>query len=152
MSNTTIIQNALKIITLKRVCMTEIGTFGIMIEEEVPRVPFCLSLELPWLNNEPSKSCIPKGEYLCKKIISPSRGEVYEVQNVPNRTHILIHKGNWTTDSLGCILVGEQFEDTLNPKADRIVTSVMSSGAAFSELFNIRLKKADTFKLCIEEV
>lgn len=138
------------VITLRRFCMNELGTYGVMIEEKFSRIPFCLTLELPWANNEPNKSCIPKGEYLCKKVISPHRGEVYQVMDVPNRTAILIHKGNWTTDSLGCILVGEQFEDTINTKIHKVITSVMSSGHAFHELF-MRVNKAEHFKLVIEE-
>jgi|SRR3990167_6516715 len=142
----------MKIITLKRIAMDELGTYGVMIEEGVPIRPFCLSLELPWKLNKNNESCIPKGEYTCKRKVSPSRGEVFEVLNVPNRTDVLIHKGNWSTDSLGCILLGEQFEDTLNPKADKVVTSVLSSGAAFTEFMKVRLAGQEEFKLVVLEV
>lgn len=131
--------------------MTKVGTYGVMIEDGDPQVPFCLTLELPWLNNEPNKSCIPKGEYICNKTVSPSKGEVYEITGVPNRTNVLIHRGNFTSDSLGCVLVGEQFEDVLSSKADRVVTSIQASGLAFHELFKVRLNLANEFKLVIEE-
>ena len=132
--------------------MTELGTYGVMIEEGILPTPFCLTLELRWFNNIPNLSCIPKGEYTCKKIISPSRGEVYEILNVPNRTNILIHKGNFGEDSLGCIIIGEQFEDVLNPKADKVITSVLSSGAAFHEFMKVRLYNQEQFSLVIKEV
>ena len=130
--------------------MTELGTYGVMIEEG--KTPFCLTLELPWLDNKPMISCIPKGEYTCQRIMSPKRGfEVFEVMNVPNRDTIEIHKGNFTTDILGCILVGEQFQDTLNSKADKVVTSVQCSGDAFQEFMKIRLSGQQQFKLVILE-
>jgi hypothetical protein len=27
----------------------------------------CYAIELPWLNNQPSRSCIPEGKYVLKK-------------------------------------------------------------------------------------
>ena len=40
------------------------GAFGIMVINEQP---FCVTLERPWLNNEPMASCIPEGLYDCKR-------------------------------------------------------------------------------------
>ena len=64
------------------------------------------SLELPWLDNEPQHSCIPEGVYPLHLTMSPRFGRVYEIWNVPGRTHILIHAGNTTDDTQGCVLVG----------------------------------------------
>ena len=61
--------------------------------------------------------CIPKGSYVCKLGVSPhfwethtdygfGRGVVYHVQNVPNRSHILIHAANWPSQLQGCIALG----------------------------------------------
>ena len=69
------------------------------------------TLELPWLNNERRKSCIPLGNYKCKKHISPKFGRTLWVQDVPNRSEILIHSGNYHTQILGCILVGKDLKD-----------------------------------------
>jgi hypothetical protein len=73
-----------------------------------------VSLELPWRENNRSVSCIPPGIYLCTLITSKKYGEVYYVNDVPNRSGILIHAGNFAgdlhkglrSDSKGCILLG----------------------------------------------
>src|ERR1700674_3412080 len=64
------------------------------------------SLELSWRNNLHEVSCIPPGLYVAKWIDAatvgrPHLGMVYELQNVPGRTGILIHRANWggRTDS-----------------------------------------------------
>ena len=64
------------------------------------------TLENPWLNNEPYISCIPSAIYECQRINSPRFGNTFEVIDVPERTHILFHWGNYEKDTLGCILLG----------------------------------------------
>ena len=99
------------IINLIRTESGDQGTFGMLV---LDRKRF-YTAELPWRNNTRGLSCIPYGEYDCELIDSPHFGEVYQVKNVFNRTHILLHPGNWAgdrtagyrTDSDGCILVGE---------------------------------------------
>lgn len=71
----------------------------------------CKTLELPWRNNAKKISRIPKGEYLAIKHVSPKFGECIWIQEVPNRTEILIHHGNFHEDTVGCILVGRKFSD-----------------------------------------
>lgn len=74
------------------------------------------TLELPWRNNYKNISCIPKGEYNCEVRVSPRFGLVYWIKEVPNRSFILIHSGNWAGDVSkglkshvnGCILLGLQ--------------------------------------------
>ena len=68
---------------------------------------FC-TLELPDLGNKRNISCIPAGTYLAKKRISPGKGyEVIEFIDVPNRTFIQAHYGNYTRQLLGCQLYGD---------------------------------------------
>ena len=68
---------------------------------------FCV-LELPDLDNKQNVSCIPDGIYKAKKRISPGKGyEVIEFINVPNRTYIQAHYGNYTRQLLGCQLYGD---------------------------------------------
>lgn len=65
----------------------------------------CSMLELPWLENERGISCIPPGRYevaYMKESASGKYKDVYHVKDVPGRTGILIHMGNWAGDiSLG---------------------------------------------------
>jgi len=69
----------------------------------------CKTLELPWENNESQISCIPNGEYSVIPYNSPSKGLVYLLEDVENRSMIEIHVGNYNSDILGCILVGDNF-------------------------------------------
>ncbi|MBT8490155.1 MAG: hypothetical protein KJN62_03815 [Deltaproteobacteria bacterium] len=66
----------------------------------------CFTKERLWLGNERNISCIPAGMYRCVKVVSPSFGVTFEVTSVPDRSHILIHWGNYLRDIRGCILVG----------------------------------------------
>ncbi len=81
----------------------------------------CMTIERPDLGNKQSISCIPEGvyEYFFRK--SPTNGDVLELRNVVNRTHIQIHIGNWVKNSVGCILVGRTFK--LDPGKEPMVTS-----------------------------
>lgn len=69
----------------------------------------CYSLEKPWLNNEKRVSCIPAGTYICKKYLSPTKGQVYWLQDTLPRTMIEIHSANVHTELLGCIAPGLGF-------------------------------------------
>jgi hypothetical protein len=97
---------------LTRSPTTDEGTFG-MLKLDSGRDMH--TIELPWRDNAPTISCIPKGKYLCEIVKSPKFGRVYEVKNVPKRSHILIHAGNWAgdkakgfkSDLLGCIAPGD---------------------------------------------
>ncbi len=111
---------------LIRLSYTNYGTFGVLIGLE--DIPFAVTLERPWKNNEPSRgdvpgSCIPVGRYRCLRCRvspdygfkdSPKFGDTFQVYQVPRRTTILFHKGNLDDDTRGCILVGEQFEPIYN--------------------------------------
>jgi hypothetical protein len=75
------------------------------------------SLELAWKDNEKRVSCIPIGVYKLRKR-KPSESQKYkyehlEILDVPNRTKILLHIGNYAnslniekSDTTGCILLG----------------------------------------------
>ncbi len=80
-------------------------TFGVLADV----VPFLVTLELPWKDNKENISCIPEGTYKGKLVNSPKHGICYELQDVPDRTDVQIHIGNYPKDTLGCILVGTEF-------------------------------------------
>lgn len=67
----------------------------------------CFTLELPDLDNEQDISCIPPGKYDYYFRESSHNGSVLELRAVPDRSYIQIHAGNYTSQILGCILVGD---------------------------------------------
>lgn len=85
----------------------------------------CFTGELPWNDNKPDISCIPVGIYQCKVVESEKFGVVYSIQEVPGRTDILIHAGNFAgvktkgykSDIEGCILLGRAIGDISGQKA-----------------------------------
>lgn len=69
------------------------------------------TLELDWDNNKKQTSCIPQGSYKVVPRTSPKFGRHLHITGVNNRDFILIHKGNYHTQILGCILVGTGLSD-----------------------------------------
>ena len=69
----------------------------------------CVTLEEPDLDNQVGISNIPEGAYETHSHNSPKFGSTWWVRDVPNRSEILIHAGNTTKDTRGCILLGTQF-------------------------------------------
>ena len=70
--------------------------------------PQIYTLELPWLDNERCISCIPHGEYdLTPEEPTPKFDYPHlSLWDVPTRTAIRIHVGNYPKDTTGCVLVG----------------------------------------------
>ena len=128
-------------LTLQRVGSSDLGTFGVL---KKGNVPFCLTLERPWKNNEVNISCIPAGTYVCKRVMSPTHGNTFEVTNVPGRTHVLFHKGNYLKNTLGCILVGEKFSGGIQHPF------VEDSSGAFNEFLHLMYGQ-DEFLLHVKE-
>ena len=112
-------------VTLIRQSTGDEGTFGAILFDG----GFALhTLELPWEGNAVNISCIPCGTYNCKVEESPRFGESYHLQDVPGRTHIIFHKGNWAgrrsreellSDVRGCILLGHDRGTIQGQKAVR---------------------------------
>lgn len=64
----------------------------------------CYTIELPWLDNQPNRSCIPEGSYALRKRWSPKYRWHLEVTGVKGRSLILIHPANDALRELrGCI-------------------------------------------------
>jgi hypothetical protein len=91
-------------------CRTQHYADCVIGEWRLDDVHLVYTLEPPWRNNEHNVSCIPVGEYDLVKGTHTNEGEpsypCYTVANVPNRTDIDVHIGNYPADTLGCILVG----------------------------------------------
>lgn len=80
-------------------------TLGMLSVQGV-KDPILYTMERPWLNNEQEKSCIPSSVYKVKPYSSDKYPNVWEIQNVPNRSKILIHAANYVHELKGCIAVG----------------------------------------------
>ena len=95
----------------------------------------CVTLELPWKDNEMGISCIPKGIYHARKV-KATTAIPYEhiyLMDVPHRSGICIHKANYVSQLQGCIAVGQDKAD-INKDGQLDVTK---SGATFSKLMAI---------------
>jgi len=97
--------------TLIRLKRSDCGSEGVLIFQNF----HCYSLELPWKDNQQNISCIPAGNYTVRIRMSPKYGRIYWILEVPGRSYILIHSGNWAGDvskgfkthTNGCILLGK---------------------------------------------
>ena len=126
------------VIDLVRVGQSEAGTFGVL---RIGKVPFAVTLEQPWRDNETNVSCIPPTEYACRRVDSPKFGDTFEVQGVERRSHILFHKGNTLADTHGCILVGEEFAPGGIAASARGYQEFMAKMAGLDE-FTLRITEA----------
>jgi hypothetical protein len=107
-------------------------TFGVMLVEGKP---LCVTLE-PGAG-VPTHPAIPDGTYRCEIYMSPKFGRSLQIMDVPNRTYILIHAGNTSEDTQGCVVLGSSYA--------RAVEGVSSSRVALSE-FMALVDKAVTKK------
>lgn len=112
----------MRTVTIKRIESDDSGTFGLLSTDSVFS---CYTAELPWRENHSETSCIPEGEYRCVWGLSSKHGPVFVVLDVPERSHILIHAGNWAGDVSkglrssvkGCILLGRAIDQIAGQKA-----------------------------------
>lgn len=88
---------------LRRTSEGEDGTFGEILDEAGKKI--CVTCERPDNGNQ-KMGRIPIGIYPVKQYNSPSKGRVFLLDDVPNRSMIEIHVGNTIADTEGCILVG----------------------------------------------
>lgn len=102
-------------VELVRVKHTDKSTLGMLF---IGGSFIAYTLENPWLDNKRRVSCIPIGTYEVGFRTTGGKHNQYaarygkkhygmlEVKDVPNRTFILFHVGNWAKDTHGCILLG----------------------------------------------
>ena len=112
---------------------------------------FCsVTLERPWLNNQPDISCIPLGTYpllrVRDRITSGGMNilSTYEVQ-IPSRAGVLFHVGNYVRDTHGCILCGLGFSF---PQVEPMITNSTLAFSRFIEMTN----NADSATLTVSQV
>jgi len=96
---------------------------------------FCDTLENPYLNNQRNISCIPEGSYKVRLRLpreSATRDYLHLlVQDVPNRDWILFHRGNYPSQTQGCILVGN------GRKQDIVENSRLAMDLVIKEILNL---------------
>ena len=101
----------LPVVTLVHIEASDHGTLGQLF---VDGKPLAYSMELPDRGNQRNRSRIPAGRYSCKWHRSFKFGWCYAINDVPGRSHILFHSGNFGGDRLkgfkththGCVLLG----------------------------------------------
>ena len=95
----------------------------------------CDTLENPWVDNQRNISCIPEGVYPVRLRLpreSATRDYLHLlVQEVPNRDFILVHRGNFPSQTQGCILVG------LGTEQDVVHNSVLAMDLLIKEILNL---------------
>ena len=96
---------------------------------------FCDTLENPYINNERNISCIPEGQYKVRLRLpreSATRNYLHLlVQDVPNRDFILVHIGNYPSQTQGCILVGN------GRQQDVVENSRLAMDLVIKEILNL---------------
>tara|TARA_R100001369_G_scaffold73844_1_gene102480 strand:+ start:376 stop:858 length:483 start_codon:yes stop_codon:yes gene_type:complete len=117
---------------LIRDTFSEISTIGeLFLDGE----RMCDTLELPWKDNQKNISCIPEGEYKVRLRLareSATRDYLHLlVQDVPNRKWVLIHRGNYPSQTQGCILVG------LGSQQNKVDNSILAMDLLVKELINL---------------
>lgn len=127
---------------------TDHGTFGAWV---LPGYR-CHSIELPWRDNRPRRSCIPPGTYTCrvkrsphcKRVFGPDWETVYRIEDVPGRSECLVHPGclagdielGYDTNFEGCIGAGERL-GLLRNKAGAMQRAALVSRPAVRRLMEI---------------
>lgn len=98
------------------------------------------TLELPWINNSRSISCIPKGIYPIRRIEASPRFSYPHIHilNVPGRDYIKIHIANKPEDIRGCVGVGLNTTDDWVGQSRIALTSIMDT-VDFSKVKRIKI-------------
>ena len=95
----------------------------------------CDTLELPYIDNQKSISCIPSGQYKVRLRLareSATRNYLHLlVEDVKDRTYILFHRGNAAKDTRGCILVG------IGREQNRVKNSTLAMELLVKEILNL---------------
>lgn len=104
----------------------------------------CVTLELPWLNNQPNISCVVEGVYTLSLHHSPTHGACLALSAAslgvtiagPSlRSHCLIHKANAASQLQGCIAPGLKFGCL--DVGHGMEWAVLQSTAALAELIHL---------------
>lgn len=132
-------------LTLTRSLSSAQGTLGTLVAGDLK----LRTIELPWADNAPDKSCVPAGQYLLVPYISPKHGRVWRLHNPElniygqgfapegGRSEIELHAANFARELLGCIAVGLSAFPMIDPVAHKVVAAVQDSDIALNDLRNL---------------
>lgn len=126
-------------IVISRTFSDKVQTLGeLVVFKDNTSVLTLKTLELPWLDNMRRQSCIPAGTYKARKREGHESGSFkyqhIHIMNVPNRTWILIHRGNYYHQILGCILVGTAHRDIDGDGHKDVINSTQALNTLLSVL------------------
>lgn len=104
-------------IVIQRACDSfDKQTNGLLAVVDIDLTPVfaCITLELPWRNNDSNVSHIPAGTYPARKMVSSTLGRIIAIDEVPQRDLIRIHTANKVEQLRGCVAVGKFLMDIDN--------------------------------------
>lgn len=125
------------IIHVKRIKQLGETTLGKLTIEGKNKSWFVLEPAGPDSIVEGSDKRIKAGTYKVLPYRSPKYPNVYELQNVPGRSFILIHSGNYHKDTLGCLMPGKMW-GSVGDKHYYVGNSKAALKEIFSEISNHR--------------
>lgn len=131
---------------IKRIQQNDSCTIGWFMDGDVR---FAFTLEPPDKNNETNKSCIPAATYPCERGPVPIHliwmtarygyQDIFEIKDVPGRSGIYIHIGDFPNQTLGCVLTGGGVGE------NRLFDSAVAYDAFYKKMAGI-----NSFSLTIE--
>jgi len=90
---------------------TGVETLGdLFVMEDGQSIFDCVCLEPSWIQNHSWISCIPVGTYRVKQRMSADYGQHFHIQDVKDRSYVLIHAYNYFNQSEACIAPGDRFQ------------------------------------------
>ena len=99
-------------------------------------------LELTWKDNAKKVSCIPAGHYVIMPEHHEKFGDCFRITSeIPGRSGVLLHIGNFPKNTEGCLLIGMGFSDL---DADGLFEANRST-QAMSYLFQLVSGEADLY-------
>lgn len=90
----------------------------------------CETIERPKTGDHP---CIEEGWYVAKRYNSPAnKCIVWQLEDVPGKTHIQLHIANWPSELKGCIAPGKEIGSSATGEP-----GVIKSRQAFEEFMDL---------------
>lgn len=98
-----------KVINIRRTKQYGETTLGSLSIQGVAKSWYVLEPGGPDSETEGSDKRIKAGSYRVKPYSSFKYKDVYKLEDVPGRTYILIHSGNYHEDTQGCLMPGKSW-------------------------------------------